>query len=77
MPGDPQLEVEILRQKITQIREFSKKIENEKHIIGFKYNVREKEIRKWISIFDIINTSCNFKQNLSKGVIMDINGLKF
>ncbi len=41
------------------------------------YRAREKNIRKWNSIFDIIKTYCTVKQNLSKEVIMDINGLKF
>jgi hypothetical protein len=43
-PRDPQLEAEILSQKITLISEFRKNIENEKHIIGFKsLTVREKK----------------------------------
>jgi hypothetical protein len=36
--------------------------------------VREKKkFKKWNSIFDIINTSCNFQQNRSKEVVMAIN----
>ncbi len=53
-PRDRQLEVEILSQKITLISEFSKSIENEKHIIGSKsLTVREKKINKGSLIFDI------------------------
>jgi hypothetical protein len=33
---DPQLETEILSQKITIISEFRKILKNEKHIVGFK-----------------------------------------
>jgi hypothetical protein len=43
-PRDPQLEAEILSQKITLMSEFRKNIENEKHLIGFKFlTVREKK----------------------------------
>jgi hypothetical protein len=71
-PRDRQLEVEILSQKITLISEFSKSIENEKHIIGSKsLTVREKKINKGSLIFDIKkNTSWNFQQNRSKDVVM-------
>jgi hypothetical protein len=37
--------------------------------------VREK--KKWSSIFDIINSSCNFQQNRSKEVVMDITEVGF
>ncbi len=71
---DRLLEAEILCQKITLISEFRKNIENEKHFIASKsFTVREK--KRGSSIFDIINTSCNFQQNWSKDVVMNINGL--
>ncbi len=75
---DLQLEAKILSQKITLISEFRKNIENEKHIIGSKsLTVHEKKIEKGSSIFDIINTSCNFQQNRWKDLVMDINGLTY
>jgi hypothetical protein len=44
---DPELEAEILSQKITLINEFRKNIENEKHIIGYKsLTVREEKNNK-------------------------------
>jgi hypothetical protein len=46
-PRYPQLEAKILSKNITLISEFRKKIENEKHIIGFKsLTVREKKNEK-------------------------------
>ncbi len=63
-PRDHQLGAGILSQKITLISEFRKNIENEKHIIGSKsLTVCEKKNKKGSSIFDIINTFCNLKQN--------------
>jgi hypothetical protein len=63
------------RYHLPLISEFRNNIENEKHIIGFKsLTVHDKKNKKQSSIFDIINTSCNFQQNRSKEVVMDITG---